>query len=114
MKRLGFLALTLILLASCSGPQSATVDPIIGTWQLNLFGSHEYDIKAGGTMTITNTDTTGAATVVNSTWSTKGSTFTRVDSDGSSTDIIYAISDDNKTMTWTPSKGGLTLTLVRE
>ena len=105
------LAILFVILVSMIGcsfietPQKA----LVGEWEFTFFFATTYKFVSDGTFS-----TTTDGETLQGTWSATKTILTLNYDSSNTTNILYTMSSDKNSMTWTPEGGGLTITLVRK
>lgn len=99
-------ALLIVTLCGCDALLSTNDQKIIGTWHASYILELTYVFKADNTVSMTS-----SANNNNGTWSFSGDVLNMVSEDTTSSVIV---SFGNGTMTWVPTAGGMSITLVKQ
>lgn len=115
MKKTAVVIIAMVgLLSSCLGFLESPETKIIGTWEMTFIFRVVYEFKADGTMVVTSYDEASVYATSTGTWSADESTLTMTETGSTPESILYSISSDGKSMTMTPTTGGLSVTMVKQ
>ncbi len=103
----GAIAVLLLLLTSCSLSLSSDSEKLIGTWSSGSLIT--YVFKSDHTVTMT-----GLGTSNSGTWDLTGTILTINWADSTEESAYIEFSNNNATMTLTPTSGGFSLTFVKQ